>query len=97
MNKNDFSKTLGTIIFGIVIGSLVVFIYLGQFNDDTSYLESEIIDLTIEIDDLKDFITLHASCELGDKNSCDNLSKVIENDKDFNEMWISPTGQIRKF
>jgi len=86
MNENNDRKTLTTLILGVIIGSLVVFFTLGGFSNDTKNLKEEVTNLSENIEYLEDFIILHASCELGDKVACDNVSKEIQSNELFNKL-----------
>jgi len=98
MNTDYFNKKISVLITGVLIGFIITILVTGVFKIGREEYEpsDEFINLSVDIDDLRDLIMLNSACDLGDKMSCDNLSKVIENDDNFKNIRISPTGQIRK-
>lgn len=99
MNENNTNKILLLLGVGIGIGFIIALVIVGGFKDDTNSKgyepSNEFIDLSVNIDSLKDLILLNSGCDLGDRVACDNLNKIIQNNEDYKHLWITPTGQIR--
>lgn len=98
MNKN-YGEILTYLIVGVIAGFLLALFVTDRFHADTKNAEEyepskELVDLLVNIDDLKDLIMLNSGCNLGDKVACDNLIKIIKNNEDYKHLWITPTGQI---
>ena len=100
MNENnDYIKITIVLIVGISVGFLLALFFTSGFRNNIENQKEyepnqEVIDLSVNIDDLKDLIMLQSGCELGDQVACDNLDKIIKNNEDYKHLWVTPTGQI---